>query len=105
MGDEKIAVVGPSHLKGVNVLDNEPEEVGRLVPRVDHRPHVAAEKVLGPVEEHSGRLDRDGGHGVLSRKVGNHVGQGPAQKTFQSILYRSEAESFNKEQENILKSD
>ena len=32
VGDEKIAVVGPSHLKGVNVLDNEPEEVGRLVP-------------------------------------------------------------------------
>ena len=81
MGDEKVAVVGASHLEGVDVLDDEPEEVGGLVPRVDHGPDVAPEKVLGAVEEHACRLHRDGGHGVVGRQMGHHVGKRPEKHT------------------------
>ena len=80
VGDEKIAVVGPSHLKGVNVLDNEPEEVGRLVPWVDHRPDVAPEKVLCSVEEHSCRLHRDGSHCMFGSKVWHYVSKWPEKR-------------------------
>ena len=83
---EKIAVVRPSHLEGVDVFDDKPEKVGWLVPWINHCPNVAPKEVLGPVEEHARWLDRNRRHGVFRSKVRNNVGQSAAKRKGKSAL-------------------
>ena len=44
MGDEHVAVLGPAHLIGVNVLDDEAEQVA--VPKVGQSPDVTSIEIL-----------------------------------------------------------
>ena len=62
--DEEVAVLCPADGGGVNVADDEAEEVAAVLaaPREDERPHVAAVKVFGAVEEDAGGLDGHRGH-------------------------------------------
>jgi len=59
VGDEKVAVVRPSHSGRVDVLHHEPEQV--VVPLEDEVPEVSFEEMFSSVEESSAGLNWDWG--------------------------------------------
>ena len=74
VGNHQVARhLGPAHVAGVQILDQEPEHVA--VPFEDKVPKVALAELLCPVEEDAVGPDGDRVDVVVRLEVGHHHGQ------------------------------